>query len=483
MKFFHSIRWRLQLWHAALLVVVLAGFGYTAWHLQWATLMQRIDGELEQRVPVVVDAMRQQLAIASPPSQQGNAPRKKRPAFGPRGGKAPSTAELWSLSARDSQLFAGAPDSSFYYAVWSSDGAELFQSASAPGNVSRPVRVAGSRGSRRLESRREFFRYLPTGECVLVGRGIARDIRDMWRFAAMLAGAGSAVCALGLLGGWWISSRALRPIAEISVTAQKIASGDLTQRIRTTDTDSELGQLVRVLNETFTRLQAAFDRQLQFTADASHELRTPLSVVLTQAQTALSRERTGDEYRECLSACQRAAQRMRQMIESLLTLARIDSGEVPAGRETCDLGRIALETCDLLRPLAEENGIQLAVEAPSVSCPGNAAQLAQVISNLVGNGIHYNRPGGSIRVRISADGDAAVLCVQDTGQGIAADDLPHIFERFYRSDKARSGSPGRVGLGLAIVQAIVRTHGGFIHVDTEPGTGSTFTVRLPGKTV
>jgi heavy metal sensor kinase len=235
-----------------------------------------------------------------------------------------------------------------------------------------------------------------------------------------------------------------------------------------------------MLNHTFARLQASFDRQAQFTADASHELRTPLSVMLTQTQTALARERTAAEYRESLTACQRAAQRMRRLTESLLTLARLDSGETATRREPCDLGRITSEAVELLRPLAEQQGVSLAVELAPAPCSGDAEQLAQVVTNLVTNAIYHNRPGGSVQVRLASQTGAVALSVCDTGQGIAPEDLPHIFDRFFRADQARSGASGRTGLGLAITKAIVEAHGGSIEVVSELGYGRTFTVRLPG---
>ena len=204
-------------------------------------------------------------------------------------------------------------------------------------------------------------------------------------------------------------------------------------------------------------------------------------MVLTQTQTALARERPAAEYRESLAACQRAAQRMRRLTESLLTLARLDSGEATASREPCDLDRVTRDAIELLRPLAQEQSIALEVEATPTRCVGNAEQLGQVVTNLVSNAIAYNRPGGSVRVKVTSEPGAAVLAVCDTGQGIAPEDLPHIFERFYRADKARSSAAGRTGLGLAITQAIVEAHSGTIEVATELGKGSTFTVRLPAK--
>ena len=166
---------------------------------------------------------------------------------------------------------------------------------------------------------------------------MAPDLAAMRRLALWLTAAGAAVLLLGLAGGWWVATRAIRPIEAISATAVKIAGGDLSQRINAADTDSELGRLAGVLNSTFARLEAAFAQQARFTSDASHELRTPVSVILSQTQTALSRERTSPEYREALEACQRAARRMKTLTESLLELARLDAGQEPMKRERFDL--------------------------------------------------------------------------------------------------------------------------------------------------
>jgi heavy metal sensor kinase len=288
------------------------------------------------------------------------------------------------------------------------------------------------------------------------------------------------VLVLGLAGGWWVSTRALSPIAAISAAAARISTGDLAQRIQTADTSSELGNLARVLNDTFARLQASFERQARFTADASHELRTPVSVVLTQTQSALARERPAAEYRESLAACQRAAQRMRRLTESLLTLARLDSGEAATTREPCNLDRLANDVTELLRPIAEEQKVSLEVESTPTRCEGNVEQLGQIVTNLVSNAIRYNRPGGSVRVKVAVEPDAAVLTVSDTGQGIAAEDLPHVFERFYRADNSRNRrAGGGAGLGLAICKAIADAHHAALEVASTQGGGSTFSLRIP----
>jgi len=451
MKFFHSIRWRMQLWHGLLLALVLAGFGFTAWRLQRENQMGRVDRELEQRMGLVEESLR------------------------PRNTTGPDA--MW-WSSREQKLFDGMPGQTFYYAVWQRDGERGNVSASAPSGIPRPERVPGPPVFRPRGNFRECFHDTPSGDCVLVGRDIGDELAGLRHTGWLLAGSGGAVFLLGLAGGWWIGARALRPIAEISATAAKISDGDLAQRIRTTDSESELGQLARDLNNTFARLQAAFARQAQFTADASHELRTPVAVVLAQTQSALARERPAAEYRESLAACGRAAQRMRGLIESLLMLARFDSDETPEAHERCDLSGIAAESVALLKPLADEKCVGISVETTQAYFRGNAGQLAQAIGNIVGNAICYNRPGGSVRVTVRPEAGGAVLTVTDTGQGIAPGDLPHIFERFYRAEKSRSEGREHSGLGLAITKAIVEKHGGTISVASEPGSGTTFRVRF-----
>jgi heavy metal sensor kinase len=326
---------------------------------------------------------------------------------------------------------------------------------------------------------REMFRFLPRAQCVLVGRSLAPDLAAMRRLALWLTAAGTAVLLLGLAGGWWAATRAIRPIEAISATAVRIAGGDLSHRINTADTDSELGRLAGVLNSTFARLEAAFTQQARFTSDASHELRTPVSVILSQTQTALSRERPGPEYREALEACQRAARRMKALTESLLELARLDAGQELMKREPFDLARLARECVELVRPLAAERGIQIHCDVAAIECLGDGGRIGQVVTNLLTNAIHFNRDQGEVRLAARAENDVVVLTVADTGQGIPAEDVPHLFERFYRADKSRSRIQGRNGLGLAICKAIVAAHSGSIEVASQPGIGSTFTLKLP----
>src|SRR2546423_4006705 len=300
----------------------------------------------------------------------------------------------------------------------------------------------------------------------------------MNHFRWWLLAAGGIVLTLGMGGGWGLTSRAIRPVEEISAAASRISAGNLSERIIGTDPENELGRLAGVLNSTFTGLEAAFAQQKQFTADASHDLRTPLAILISEPQTTLARKRTAAEYRETVEVCLDTAQQMRRLTESLLELARLDAKHEPLLLEQLDLAEVARACAERLRPLAEEKGIKLQCELASSAVLGHRELLGQVVTNFLANAIHYNKRGGQIRISTSLAAGAALLSVADTGIGMAAEDLPHIFERFYGADKSRARSGGHRGLGLAICKAIIDAHVGTIEVLSEPGTGATFTIKL-----
>jgi signal transduction histidine kinase len=232
------------------------------------------------------------------------------------------------------------------------------------------------------------------------------------------------------------------------------------------------------LNSTFARLETAFAQQKQFASDAAHELRTPVSVMLTQTQTALNRERDAASYKQTVEACQRAAQRMRRLIESLLELARFDAGQEVLKRQRFDFSQTISDCVELVQPLAEEKRVKIISDPSAFEITGDAERLSQVVTNLLTNAIQYNKPGGEVRVKLASADGLAVLSVTDTGQGIAAENLPRVFGRFFRADESRTGA-GNAGLGLAISKAIVEAHGGTIEVASEENAGTSFIVHLP----
>jgi signal transduction histidine kinase len=227
------------------------------------------------------------------------------------------------------------------------------------------------------------------------------------------------------------------------------------------------------------RLQQAFEQQVRFTADASHELRTPISVLIAHAELALARTRSASDYEATVATCLRAGERMKSLVEDLLVLARADAGKLELRMLPVDLGQIAEEATQMLRPIAEQRDVKLVLDCLPAECLGDADRLLQVTTNLISNAIQYNRSGGEVHVKTSVVGPHAVMEVRDTGVGIAAANLPHLFERFYRVDEARSRDSGGSGLGLAICQSILEAHRGSIAAASEVGMGSVFEIRIP----
>lgn len=493
--FLRSIRWQLQLWHGMILLLVLSGLGYTAFELQRTREQRRTDQELQERMAVLMGVLR-----PGPPPPGGPGRRRElwrlentnavpdqarleRPRFDRMRPEIPGAErggpfrEMFEPDLRE-LVFPEFGDGPVYHVIWRRDG-RIVRTANAPEDLHRPE--PRPPGARKRGDYREVVSFAPRGEVIVVGRSIREQERELRNFGLLMGGAGSAILVLGLAGGWWAATRAIKPIEKISEAALKIASGDLSSRISHHETESELGRLASVLNSTFERLDAAFHEQARFTIDVSHELRTPVTVVLSQTQMALNRERPAAEYKETIEACQRAAQRMRRMIETLLQLARLDAGQETMRRESFDLAAVAREAAEMLAPLAAERGLKLAANLSAAPSTGDGEKVGQVITNLLTNAINYGSPGGEIRVSTEASQGFAICKVSDNGPGIPAEDLPHLFDRFYRVEKSRSREKGGTGLGLAISRAIVNAHGGTIEVESTVNQGATFTVRLPSQ--
>jgi signal transduction histidine kinase len=456
MSIFQSLRWRIQMWHGLLLLAVVGGFCGLAYRLQADNASRHANSELRLRV----DALTTRLGE----SGTGVRPPVVPPRF--------DTVELRSL-------FDDAGDEPFYFCIWRRDGALLNVSTAAPPDVPRPVRSEASPRTR--GEFREAFVFTPPGECLLVGRSLAPVERELRGFALWLGAVGLGALALALAGGWWFSTRALRPMRDIERAAMRAAGGDLGARIPISKPGSELGRLSVALNETFARLEDAFGQQARFTSDAAHELRTPVSLILAQSQLALGRERSPGEYRDTIETSQRAARRMHALIESLLALARLDAGVESLRRRPCDLAELAREHLELILPLAEENRIRLRGDFARAPCEADPERIGQVLVNLLGNAVKFSPPGGEVRLSTRREGGDALVSVEDHGPGIAPEHLPHIFERFYRVDASRARATGGAGLGLAICRGIAEAHGGSITVESRPGKGSRFTLRIPSR--
>ncbi|MES2439604.1 MAG: ATP-binding protein [Verrucomicrobiota bacterium] len=469
---FHSVRWRLQLWHALILMGVIAALCMLAYRLAADDRRERIDRELESFEKAF---MRSFWELPS---------RKNKDGF------PPTTADIrqrflslddateFPLEMRD--LFDPAASDSTYIAFWDGSGQTLFRSANAPESLGCPKLPSPGEDSkiRMRGTYRELVQGGPRGFRSMVGRDISADRAALQQLGWQISGSGALLWLLGLFGGWWLAGRAIQPIEAISQTASRIAGGKLSERIDIAGTDNELTRLSQVLNETFDRLAAGIERQREFTADASHELRTPLTVILSETSRGLKRERSAEEYREIISTCSHAATRMRSLVESLLLLARQD-GSPEVRRETVDLSSVASDSIQLLQPLADQHGIRIRPNLQTSRCVADPNALSIVAGNLISNAISHQPGGGEVAVSVFSNDHQVILEVSDRGPGISAEHLPRLFDRFYRVDPARGPSSGHSGLGLAIVQAIVENHHGTVEVESVAGEGATFRVSLP----
>lgn len=443
---FRSIRATLLFWYALILLLLLGAFGGTLYYKLRKAIYKEVDGRLRAHAQALAGALETE------------------------GGK---TFDL-ELSDDYVRVFHAEDGDALYYVIWDREGKLVDRSQP---RLKVPAPDGTSRRSR--GDRREVIARGPQGAVVLVGQNIEDEEERLHEFLGTVLSVSGGVMLLALGGGWFLASRALKPVERMSRAAAAVSASNLSERIDVSSTESELGRLAKTLNEAFDRLQAAFERQTRFTADASHELRTPLSIIMSQAELALRKDRTAAEYKEALEAALRASRRMKGVVDGLLTLARADAKEINLRKDRVDLRAVVEETVSMLGPLALERKVSLTGSAERAEVWGDADRLREGVTNLVSNAVRYNREGGRVDVALECEEGWAVLTVSDTGMGIPEKDQPRIFERFFRVDKARSREAGGTGLGLAITKWVVEAQGGVISFASKEGEGTTFTVRLP----
>ena len=298
----------------------------------------------------------------------------------------------------------------------------------------------------------------------------------LWVLAPMLP----LLLLLASAGGYFMSRRALAPVDRITQTARSITAENLSQRLAVPNTGDELGRLSTTLNEMIARLEAAFKKISRFTADASHELRTPLAVIRTTAEVAL-RNSEGAEHRTALEQVVAETERTSQLVENLLLIAKADSGGAELSKRAMDLVAAVDEACAQVNVLAHVKGVRLVRRLSSrpIAITADREALRRLFLILLDNAVKYTMAGGEIEIEIEERDGHVSGSVKDTGIGIPTEDIPFIFDRFYRVDRARSRALGGAGLGLAIARWIVEAHGGTLSVESELNRGSLFRVRLP----
>lgn len=286
------------------------------------------------------------------------------------------------------------------------------------------------------------------------------------------------------IGCWLLAERLLAPIIEVTEAAQGITADNLSKRLPLGNHQDELGQMVNSLNQMLDRIDKSFRRVRQFSGDASHELRTPLTILRGETEVTLRWAKTPEEFRDMLKSNMEEIDRMERIIESLLTLAKSEVGELTLEMKSLSLSDLVQDLYLQSRILSEAKNIDvemiLNVEK-EIRIRGDELRLRQMFLNLISNGIKYTSENGRLQIALAQESDYARVDIIDTGIGIAAEHLPHIFDRFYRVDKARNRMDGGTGLGLSIVKWIVEAHGGSITVSSQPEKGSSFSVRLPIK--
>jgi heavy metal sensor kinase len=449
-----SLRLRLTLLYTSLLGAVLILVGAVVFGLVSFVLLNQIDARLQQSADQLVGRLRINLSGQFDPRSVASFQPTENLLF-----------QVWDI---DGNLQLSRPVG--YQMALSDDG----WGVGRPFFTTEPVTSGRLRVlTVPLRTAREPVGYLQVG--------LSLSLVDV--SLQTLAGALAAILlvAMGITGllAWLVAGRGLSPLATMTEVATQITQADdLSRRIPLSGSPgSEVGRLIRAFNDTMERLEGLFESQRRFVADVSHELRTPLTVI--KGEVGLMR-RMGQGDEESLSSIENEVDRLTRMVGDLLMLAQAEAGRLPLDLQPVELDTVLLEVFQQVRTLASDRVEVHLEEIDQVVVIGDRDRLKQVVLNLAANAVQYTPKGGRVTLSISKSGEEAFLQVRDTGPGIAAEDLPHIFERFYRAERSRSRQKGGgFGLGLSIAYWIVKAHGGELGVESQMGQGSVFHVRLP----
>jgi heavy metal sensor kinase len=323
-------------------------------------------------------------------------------------------------------------------------------------------------------------------EAYLVQVGVSLDQQDaaLERFVSLLLWSLPISLLVVAVVGSWMAARALAPLARLAALTRTFGVASLHRRLPVRGAGDELDALAQAFNDVVARLERAVGEMRQFSAAMAHELRTPLAIIRGEIELSATDARLPDEHRRRLAGHLEEIDKLARLVTRLLTLVQAEAGEIPLARDAVDLAALSAMVVDALEPVAHAKHIWLAgAEAGGVVITGDRGWMERLLLNLLDNAIKFTPPGGTITVSVTREGNRARLAVRDTGVGMTADVLPHVFERFYRADAARSSQPHGAGLGLSLVKWIADRHGATIDVTSRPGSGSTFTLSVPLRDV
>ena len=457
-----TVRVRLTLWYVVVFGLLLAGFSAFVYVVLSRTLYARLDQSLLNAAQVVSGEFRSEVA-----ENEGGAAE----------GAAQVLTELhlpgtYFAIFDGEQLLASNLD-------WNQVSARELLSSTATDDptIFRTVRGYGEEGARVaiIPAQAGDKAYLVAAAEPL--HSLVEQLESIRRIFYL--GFPAALLVAGI-GGFILAKKSLAPVVAMSNQAERISARNLHERLSIGNNRDELGHLARVFNDLLSRLDGSFESMREFIADASHELRTPLSIIRGEADVALSQDRDATEYRDALAIIQDEAKRLSRIVDDMMALARADAGQRPLQIEEFYLNDLVEECCKAATVLTVREGVTLTVEpAADIAFRGDEDLLRRMFMNLLDNAIKYTPAGGSVSVELACEPSSVKIIVSDTGIGIPADQVPHIFERFYRVDKARSRADGGSGLGLAIAKWVAEAHRGSIDLISRSGHGSKFTVSLP----
>jgi heavy metal sensor kinase len=459
---FRSFRARLAAWYFTIIATGLCVFGAGSLVAIKASLYQSIDDSLSDRIQGIKRFMDVQISALSINEIRDEF--REHSILGPGG-------DLFQVcDDRGAWLYRSQPLESNQVPI-------RLPSQLGNGPAREDIRVANT--PLRVASQRIVVSGQPY--TVQVAAPIGEILESLERFRWMLVVFIPIVLLASSAGGYLVSRRALKPVDEISATARSISIHNLSERLTVPRTGDELERLSETLNGMLGRLDDSVRRMTQFTADASHELRAPVALIRATAELTVERRRGPEEYESAMKDVLLEAERTTHLLDSLLTLARGDSGVDTLDLIPMDLGEAVREAIEESQKFAAEKniGVDYRMVDRGLEIDGDFHTVRRLFVILIDNAVKYTNPGGNIRVTVEANGKLAVAAVSDTGIGIARQDQAHIFDRFWRVDKVRSRAGGGAGLGLSIARWIVDQHHGTIEVESKPGLGTTFRISFP----